>query len=319
MVSRRGLLLGGMALPFASLFKTRAQTRNDFTIAFGSCNEDLLPQDFWRSIAAFRPDVFLFCGDNVYCDSYDIAEKQIIYDGLGANPEFARFRRQVPIVATWDDHDYGVNDCGAEYPAKLESKKLFLDFFGEPVDSARRERGGVYTSHWLGTAPFNVQILMLDLRWFRTGTQLLGEEQWEWLERELRKPAGLKLLVSSSQFAADEHRWDRWTLYPEEQLRLLTLVDDLRLENFVVLSGDMHYGEFSRTFTPLGREIIDFTSSGLNHFETAEGIPNPNRLAVFDTTANFGLVRVDWVERQTHLELRDKKGGLLMDYVLPLL
>jgi alkaline phosphatase D len=33
-----------------------------------------------------------------------------------------------------DDHDYGKNDGGAEYPNKQGSQQLFLDFLDEPKD-----------------------------------------------------------------------------------------------------------------------------------------------------------------------------------------
>jgi hypothetical protein len=41
-------------------------------------------------------------------------------------------------LATWDDHDYGLNDAGTEYPHKKVSQEMFLDFFGVPPDSPRR-------------------------------------------------------------------------------------------------------------------------------------------------------------------------------------
>ena len=38
--------------------------------------------------------------------------------------------RTMPIMYTWDDHDYCVNDAGVEFAKKEQSKELFLDFFG---------------------------------------------------------------------------------------------------------------------------------------------------------------------------------------------
>jgi alkaline phosphatase D len=40
-------------------------------------------------------------------------------------------------MAVWDDHDYGVNDGGGDFPAKEISRKAFLDFFNEPMASDR--------------------------------------------------------------------------------------------------------------------------------------------------------------------------------------
>ena len=56
------------------------------------------------------------------------------------------------VLATWDDHDYGENDAGSEYPLKETSKQIFLDFFGVAKDSPRRERDGVYVRYELADA-----------------------------------------------------------------------------------------------------------------------------------------------------------------------
>jgi hypothetical protein len=70
-------------------------------------------------------------------------------------------------IATWDDHDYGVNDGGKEYPKKEESKKIFLDFFKEPDTSSRWKHKGIYTSYYYGEAGKKLQVIVLDCRTFR--------------------------------------------------------------------------------------------------------------------------------------------------------
>ena len=50
------------------------------------------------------------------------------------------------VVGVWDDHDYGINDGGEEFPLKHETREMFLDFIGEPADSERRldKEEGIY-------------------------------------------------------------------------------------------------------------------------------------------------------------------------------
>src|SRR5690606_1273195 len=116
-----------------------------------------------------------------------------------------KLRTICPVVGTWDDHDYGVNDGGAEYPKKRESQQVFLDFFEVPHDDVRRCREGVYFSRVWGPEGTRVQLILLDGRYFRsplkTGFQpsepgegfrgkyapdhdpratMLGEAQWTW-------------------------------------------------------------------------------------------------------------------------------------------
>ena len=67
-------------------------------------------------------------GDNIYGDSEDVAVLREKYGMLGAEPGFQTLRMQTPVLATWDDHDYGINDGGAEFVSKVESQKAFNDF-----------------------------------------------------------------------------------------------------------------------------------------------------------------------------------------------
>ena len=54
-------------------------------------------------------------------------------------------------MAVWDDHDYGVNDGGGDFPAKEISRKAFLDFFNEPMASDRWiQESGIYTAKTFG-------------------------------------------------------------------------------------------------------------------------------------------------------------------------
>ena len=80
----------------------------------------------------------------------------------------SRSAQTCPILATWDDHDLGANDAGGDYPKKDESQKIFLDFFGDPADSPRRHRPGVYDAKVFGPEGKRVQVILLDTRYFRS-------------------------------------------------------------------------------------------------------------------------------------------------------
>jgi alkaline phosphatase D len=77
-------------------------------------------------------------------------------------------RETTPLVATWDDHDFGEDDAGGEYPLKEPSRQLFLKFWDEPKDSPRWKRDGLYTSYNYGPPGRRVQVILLDLRYNRT-------------------------------------------------------------------------------------------------------------------------------------------------------
>ena len=119
-------------------------------IAFGSCCKQDKPAPIWDSIVAQKPERFLFIGDNIYGDSEDIAVLKAKWKLLTDMPGYQKLKAACPILATWDDHDYGVNDGGLEYLKRKESQQLFLDVFDEPADSPRRKREGVYDAQIVG-------------------------------------------------------------------------------------------------------------------------------------------------------------------------
>ncbi|MBI1900797.1 MAG: alkaline phosphatase family protein, partial [Planctomycetia bacterium] len=137
-------------------------------IAFGSCCKQGQPQPIWDAIAGAKPDLLVMLGDNIYADTLDMDVLKAKYAMLGAEKGFQKLRSTCPILATWDDHDYGLNDAGAEYAKKKESQQIFLDFFGDAADSPRRKREGVYDAKTFGPPGREVQIVLLDTRYFRS-------------------------------------------------------------------------------------------------------------------------------------------------------
>jgi alkaline phosphatase D len=117
-------------------------------IAFGSCLHQDHPQPILDVIAGQRPQLMLMLGDNVYANAEDEATLREAYVVLGGREEYARLRAVAPVLATWDDHDYGRDDAGAEYPLREVSQQVMLDFFhgasGQESTMPRRSarRGG---------------------------------------------------------------------------------------------------------------------------------------------------------------------------------
>ena len=145
-------------------------------IAFGSCADQKRPQPIWDAVLGYRPQTFLFLGDNVYGDvtSADMAELKTAYEKARAIPAMTALRAQTDILATWDDHDYGANDAGASFPHREHAKNLFLDHWQVPADDERRGRAGIYFARAKGPPGKRVQIVMLDTRSFRSDPVLTG-------------------------------------------------------------------------------------------------------------------------------------------------
>jgi alkaline phosphatase D len=291
-----------------------------------------MPQPIWDAVLAWRPELFVFMGDNVYGD-FNSADATGLREAYAATRQIAgyqKLRETVPHLAIWDDHDYGSNDGGANFAHKAVSKSLFLDFWKAAATDVRRTREGIYESRVIGPPGKRVQVILLDVRWFRSplritdqrgaaGKQrylpdsdpaktMLGAAQWAWLAEELRKPAELRLIVSSTQVLAEGHGWERWGNFPLERQKLFDTIHDSGAKGVVFVSGDRHIGALYRE-QPAGLyPLHEMTSSGLNMVYWNAKEPGPNRLGELYAGANFGAVDIDWRERNLTLALRDESG-----------
>jgi alkaline phosphatase D len=297
-------------------------------IAFASCIDQTQAQPIWNAVSQARPQLLIFGGDNVYASGqpWQRAALDKAYATLAAHADFARVRRELPALAIWDDHDYGLNDGGAEFEHKQASKAAFLQFWREPPDSARRQHDGLYLARSFGPPGRRVQIILLDTRWFRsplkptpardtTGAEryvpdadpaktMLGFTQWRWLRERLAEPADLRLVVSSVQVLAEGHGFERWGNLPLERQRLFDLIASTRANGVVFLSGDRHIGALYRQDADTVYPLYEMTSSGITHPWRTAAEPGPNRLGALFGELHFGLVRIDWTARTLSLELR---------------
>ena len=163
-------------------------------IAFGSCYAPQLEaREIWPAIEREQPQLVLLTGDNVYQSEEraqpGLRELREAYAMLAAEPEFQSLRQRATIITTWDDHDYGLNDAGADFPLRTESEALFESVWPAPEGVWRAPGPGVYGELLTGPVGLRIQLLILDTRSFRdpwpTGdlavaapAELLGEAQW---------------------------------------------------------------------------------------------------------------------------------------------
>tara|TARA_B110001454_G_scaffold183141_1_gene178129 strand:- start:63537 stop:64658 length:1122 start_codon:yes stop_codon:yes gene_type:complete len=304
------------------------------TVAFGSCAHQDKPQPLWDVIAKDEPELFIFSGDNVYASAPETKPIGAQYKKLNLIPEFRKFREHIPILATWDDHDYGVNDAGADNPEKEEARKEFLSQWTYVKDSLSMGQKGVYHSKILGGVKKKsptLQIIMLDTRWFRSPLKkiedpanpnkkfgptddkkatILGEEQWAWLERQLRKPADVRVVVSSIQFVAEEHGFEKWANFPQEKERFLNLLRRVGPKNLFIISGDRHKGTIAKQEVKGWGTLYDITASGINRVAETEDT-DKSYIGTPARTENFGLMKINWAHKKIDVQLRDASNKIL--------
>lgn len=304
-------------------------------IAFGSCIHQNKDQDIWTAIKAQNPQLFLFMGDNIYGDTKDMDVLRGKWEQLRNQPGFQALKANCSILATWDDHDYGWNDAGAEYEMKVPSQQLFLEAMEVPKDRDPWNRPGIYDAYEFGEASKRLQIIFLDTRYFRgplvklkrrsregpydinsdTSVTMLGGQQWTWLRNQLLRPADVRIIVSSIQVLPVDHRWERWQNLPHEREKLLKLIEETQAGSVIFLSGDRHMAEMMELplDDPLSPSspVFEVTSSGMNHAHggTAEE-PNRYRLGEKFHETNFGFLTIDWSGEhpEVTLEIKDETG-----------
>ena len=136
----------------------------------------------------------------------------------------------------------------------------------------------------------SVAVFLIDVRsqkspWSRDGIKtdyqgdFLGEKQWKWLEAALqRSTASVNILVSGLQVHPDRFISgkvaEEWSRFPMAQHRLYQALLQSNVQSPLIVSGDVHMGEFLRrdckivgeysTVAPM-RTLIEMTTSGMTH------------------------------------------------------
>ena len=315
------LLAGSPSRLISSPPEARTITR----IAFGSCSKEDRDQPIWEAIVRSRPDLWIWLGDIVYADTEDMEVMRRKYGMQKQRPGYQLLLRSCPVIGVWDDHDYGRNNAGKDYPKKAESQQILLDFLDEPEDSPRRSRKGVYAAYTWGPPGRQVKAILLDTRYHRDPPgekgDVLGPGQWSWLEQELRNSdAQVHLIGSSIQVLAEDHRFEKWANFPQSRERLLQLIGRTRARGVVFLSGDRHIAEISMMDHPaIDYPLHDLTSSGMTHsYASLRNEPNRHRLGTFFNQLNFGFFEIDWLPHlvAVRLQVRDNQGSVVRQQVV---
>ena len=301
------------------------------TIAFGSCSRQSLPQLMWPFVLDQSPDLWIWTGDNIYGDSEDMGVLKKKYDRQKSEANYQKMRASMDIIGIWDDHDYGVNDGGKEFPKRAESRDLMFEFLNVPKSHPAWKREGAYQSYVYGTGARKVKVILLDARYFRDQLDrvnrvyqinetrdILGEAQWAWLEAELSdSDAAVHILASGIQILPEDHAYEKWANFPQARQRLLDLVAKTQPKNTFFISGDRHIAEISRQEIPGYGPVFDITSSGLTHsYEAVDQEPNRHRVGKLIGEKNFGLIQLNWADDgvEMRFQIRGLNGKLLDEY-----
>jgi len=321
------------------IITTSLTKKNDHVkIGFGSCLNQDKAMPIFNAIKEEKLDLFLMIGDNVYGDSEeeDLKELSSAYDTQRQNFEIMNLN--FPFEAIWDDHDYGMNDAGVEYPHKKKSKELFLNFWDVQEDDIRRFREGLYFDIIKNINDKKLQIIFLDTRTFRDSLKasdqigkpgkeryipnpdnsltILGTDQWRWVKEKIGQKVDFRIIISSIQFLAIGHGWESWNNFPLQRAKLIKFIDKANLNHTLILSGDRHRAGIYEIKTESGKRISEVTSSSLNASFPNDEENGPLRLGNTYVEENYGVISIDSENRQLIASIRDIDGEIVRKLII---
>ena len=310
-------------------------------ILIGSClDEERGPSAAMMSLPAEDADLFLMVGDNVYGDrdgraytnnDANLEELKESFADLAAREDFQAVRQSIPMMVSWDDHDFGANDAGKEFPFRGLAERMHEVFWGLENEDVG-QWPGTYYARTFGPEGQRTQVIMLDTRFFRSGLtptdqwgaagkerylpapsgsmqDMLGAAQWTWLENQLQQPADIRLIASSIQVMPTVHGWEAWSTMPDERQRLFDLIDKTDATGVVFLSGDRHTAFIYEEANVLPYVAHELTSSSLNvSFQDESSELDERQIGAGFGPENYGSVEIDWDAKTVALKIKDNSG-----------
>ncbi len=248
-------------------------------IAFTSCCSIGRPgqssQPVWGIIHAQKPDLVILLGDNVYIgkDGYAVGDElfdtQILEDKYRrqlAEPHFNKLLCDVPYLAVWDNHDFGLpghsfkagNPHVKRYGAEVstEYRNAARDLFNRYLKyrSVVPYSEHVYCSYTVS----NIKFIMLDVRSLQqdpddgADATLLGACQEEWLMNELESStAEINVICSGIPYAFGKNGWKKhknWFRRFNKKLKTVSKP--------IFLGGNIHSNEFKQHRLRLDPETV---------------------------------------------------------------
>lgn len=284
--------------------------------------------EIFGAMAARRPDLMLWLGDNLYYREADFTSPS----GMAARywhdralPELQPFLASTSNYAIWDDHDFGPNDSDESFPLKGATAVLFARYW-PALAAGLPGVPGVFQKVTWG----DVDFFLLDDRSFRKPNRwpvgpdktMLGRAQLDWLKESLvYSRAAFKVIALGNQVLNPACEYEVLAHYPTDYREILDWIKTQRLDGVLFISGDRHHSELIRLNLPGVYPLYDFTSSPFTagvHTMAADDpeISNPNRVpGTLVMAHSFGVLRFSGSRSQRQVTLRayDTAGGLLWE------
>ncbi len=195
-------------------------------------------------------------------ETVSLDDYRLRYSVYHMDQALQKLHQNYPWICVWDDHE-SANDAytdGAENhdgseglwsDRKLDAQRAYFEWL--PIRQKAQNNFEIYRKFEYGNL---LDLIMVDTRLHGRNEQgvnendpgrtLLGTDQYQWLTNELSSSsAQWKVLGNQVVFApitvfSIPINGDAWDGYPAERDNVLQYVYDNNIENFTVITGDVH-------------------------------------------------------------------------------
>lgn len=287
-------------------FHTFKNNPHELYLSIISCMKDNLPhfEKIWDDLRDEKPQAVFMIGDNTYADLniktllFKMTPEKLWERHMETRNKLPIFRWQklVPVFATWDDHDYGVNGGDSTFKYKVQSAKIFHQFFPMNLSSASLLQGpGIARALKWGEHQF----FFLDNRSFRSPSTSsaqkvhFGKQQTQWIMKNMDSNK-LNWLLSGDQFFGAYHPFDSFQgQYNKAFVRFISRLKKTR-SPVLLVSGDRHMSEIMKLpVSYFGYQTYELTSSPIHstvYPGSSQKHNNPYQIATVDGQWNFMML-----------------------------
>lgn len=237
-----------------------------FTAAFLSCS-DGTSEPVYERMSILGVDALVLGGDTPYVDSGTLNTVRQIHRIFLTRPSIAALLRNTSTTATWDDHDFGLNNGnGATFGGKAVTRQVFVEYRAHDQYGTGTE--GVYNKVDFGL----MEVFLLDPRWFSQTAPspvdpaqktCFGAAQWTWILdaiQQSRAPFKVLLMGQVWQDKKNTETDDMYTYWYERDA-LLDQVKQRRIPGVVLVGGDIHLSRHLIHRQRIGYDLHDFVTS----------------------------------------------------------
>jgi len=329
------IVIDGNSIKGNRTLKTSSSNAKDFSFLLFSCAltppfglrfiHPGIENRTYKHIAKKGSEFTLWIGDYLYYMKKDSKSKEGMLRKQTRNRKLNKideFLQTQPQYSIWDDHDFGPNNCGKDYPLCNQSLEVFKQFWPNPAYGTAAAQGCFFDFSY-GDADF----FMLDTRTYLTkpaapSASYLGNEQLEWLKQKLlASKAAFKFIASGSQVLNVISRHECYYHYKDEFNDLLSFIEKHNIAGVVFLSGDRHHSELMKMERDSSYALYDFTSSPVtsfrNRLKRSPELNNPNRVpGTLVPYQNFGRITLsgESADRVCKLEIFNNRGKPVWNY-----